>query len=781
MKGPKWIWLLIAVVLAAVGAVAYTAANLNAYLAANREAIAERASRTIGRPVRFDGLELSVGRGLGIAVQEVAVGEDPRFGASDFLTARTAFVQVRILPALFGRYEVARISLESPTISLVRTAQGLNLEAMSVGKDDSGDAPTAQRRAIAIALLDIEDGTVRYVDRTRQPVREIAATHVAFHASDLSFGDALRFELSAAVLGAPAPNLSASGAVGPVDPQDVAATPIDVVLQLDDVDGGALQAAVPTSLGVGLEGPMTAKLDLGGTIALSTLNFVVNPSGARLVYGRVYDKPRGAELTVSGHLERRSDDTFLADAIDVVTASSTLTIRGTIGPAEPAPAYALTLSGTGMALSDWASALPALRTSEVQGHADIDLEIVRPAGNSSPTINGRIGIDGFEFRVHDGPTAVSHLTGVLSFKRRSVTLAPTDLRVGGTPARLGARVDDIFAPVVAFEFSSPTFPLSVLMQDANEDALEGLESSGQLSFTEKAAALEAQVRANSATIRGLPLTNLRATIVHRNGSTRIDPITFDSCGGSLRGALAQTAARESAQPSRVSADVNAERVNVSELSSALSGVRGNAPASGTLTFNLVATGNGNDWSRLLQALEGSGRFDIANGAILGVNVPEAALERLTGLPGLSALLPPRLRKDFPTLFGLEDTRFDALGADFHLANGRLQTQDLAVKSRDFAIDAGGTLGLDLGVDLSATLTTSQALSNRLVSEVAAMRLLTNREGSVTIPFRLVGGLPALKPQPDLPALTGLLQRGLLDTLGEKILGGGTKPQPTLTP
>ena len=112
---------MLAIVLVACGAIGYVAVNLGSYLTANRDIIAERVSRTLGRPVRFDRLELSVGRGLGIAVRDLAIAEDPRFGDGDFVTARGAFVQIRILPALFGRYEVARVSLESPAISLVKT------------------------------------------------------------------------------------------------------------------------------------------------------------------------------------------------------------------------------------------------------------------------------------------------------------------------------------------------------------------------------------------------------------------------------------------------------------------------------------------------------------------------------------------------------------------------------------------------------------------------------------------------------------------------------------
>jgi uncharacterized protein involved in outer membrane biogenesis len=783
MRVPKWIWLLLAVVVAVCGAVAYVAVNLSSYLTAHRDSIAERVTSTLGRPVRFDRLELSIGRGVGIAIHDLAIGEDPRFGSGDFLTARSAFVQIRLLPALFGHYEVARVSLESPAISVVRTGDGISFETLSVGhgNGDGDDASPAERRAIAIALLDIEDATVRYVDRTRKPAQEIGVTQLEFEASDLSFGDAVRFELSAAVLGAASPNVSVSGAIGPVDPADVPATPLDVIFQLAEVDGRALQAALPATLDLQMDGPITAKLEAGGTVSAWTLNFALNPGRSRLAYGGVIDKPRDVDLSLTGHLARRADDTIVADGIEIATASSKLRVDGTFTPGERSNAYALTLNGAGVSLADLASLSPAARSAGVEGHADIAIKGIRTAVATVPSLDGRIGLDGAGARWSEGTAGISHLSGIVSLQGTSATLAPSDLRVGGFPARLSARIDDIFAPTIAFDLSAPSLPLAALMADAGDDALRELTTSGRLALTKRAPELSADVWAASATIRGLAITNVRATLVHADGSTRADPIAFDTCGGSLRGSLRRTVARPTSPSPRIELNVNAARIDLADLATSLAATGGGAPASGALSFDLAAAGTGTDWPSLQQALEGSGRFDISNGAIVGTNIPEATLERITGVPGLSALLPPRLRTEFPGLFGQKDTRFDSLAAAFHIANGRVETRDLTVRSRDFAIDAGGTIGLDLGVDLAATLTPSVLLSSRLIEEVGAIRLLANREGSVTIPFRLIGTLPGVKPQPDMAAVAARLQRGLVGALGEKLLGGQPKTKPTPAP
>jgi len=85
------------------------------------------------------------------------------------------------------------------------------------------------------------------------------------------------------------------------------------------------------------------------------------------------------------------------------------------------------------------------------------------------------------------------------------------------------------------------------------------------------------------------------------------------------------------------------------------------------------------------------------------------------------------------------------------------------------------------VDVSATLTTSTTLSNRLAGEVAAVKMLANRGGGIDVPFRLSGTLPNIKPQPDTSALAKRLQRGLVGALGDRLLGGAPKKDPSPRP
>ncbi len=160
----------VAILLVIVIAVVVVAvSNLNGYLEENRDTLSGLASDAAGRSVSFDRAEVAFAGGLAVRVAGLRVAEDPRFGKPDFLSLDEAFVGVRILPALQGRVEVSGIRLDAPTIRVIQTADGFNFASLGGG----GEAPPPSQSeeesaplALAIAALEISDGTIVFEDRT---------------------------------------------------------------------------------------------------------------------------------------------------------------------------------------------------------------------------------------------------------------------------------------------------------------------------------------------------------------------------------------------------------------------------------------------------------------------------------------------------------------------------------------------------------------------------------------------------------------------------------------
>ena len=226
------------------------ARNLDAWLNANRDAIAKQAARALGRDVSFGEVGVSLRSGLAVRVAELAISDDPAFSQDPFLRAGVLEVQIRFLPALRGRIEVDRAVLRSPEFRVIRTAQGLSTASLGRGAGASApaDAPAEPDAAgaLLIALVEIEDATIRFVDRRSRPPSETVATQLDFRASDLAPGAPLGFEMEAAVLGAARQNLRASGSVDPT-----AGPSVDLRIELASLDLAKLLGGAPE----GLAGP----------------------------------------------------------------------------------------------------------------------------------------------------------------------------------------------------------------------------------------------------------------------------------------------------------------------------------------------------------------------------------------------------------------------------------------------------------------------------------------------------------------------------------------------
>lgn len=151
-----------------IGVVAYAVANVNTYLEENRDTLGQWAGKAAGREISYEGAEVAFADGLAIRVKGLRVSEDPRFGQAEFLSLDDAYVGVAIWPALRGRIEVSGVRLDGPTIRVIENKHGYNFSSLGATAEGGAAAPSEDSppMALAIAALEIVDGTVYYEDRT---------------------------------------------------------------------------------------------------------------------------------------------------------------------------------------------------------------------------------------------------------------------------------------------------------------------------------------------------------------------------------------------------------------------------------------------------------------------------------------------------------------------------------------------------------------------------------------------------------------------------------------
>ncbi|MGI4853131.1 MAG: AsmA family protein [Janthinobacterium lividum] len=121
------------------------------YLSINRyqRRVASAISGALGRPVHFDNITLHLLPIPGLTIANFVVSENPDFGYEPVLRANSVEARLRVSSLWRRRIEVSRISLDSPSINLVRRHDDgrWNLQSILMQASQMNSAPTAQARA----------------------------------------------------------------------------------------------------------------------------------------------------------------------------------------------------------------------------------------------------------------------------------------------------------------------------------------------------------------------------------------------------------------------------------------------------------------------------------------------------------------------------------------------------------------------------------------------------------------------------------------------------------
>ena len=89
-----------------------------------RPTIEEKASAALGRKVAVGNLSFSI-LGGSLSAENLSIAEDPKFGQTQFFTAKSLRVGVELLPLILSRkLNVTGIGIDSPQLTLLRDADG---------------------------------------------------------------------------------------------------------------------------------------------------------------------------------------------------------------------------------------------------------------------------------------------------------------------------------------------------------------------------------------------------------------------------------------------------------------------------------------------------------------------------------------------------------------------------------------------------------------------------------------------------------------------------------
>ena len=218
-----------------------------------RPMIESRLTVALSRRVTLGALSFSVMTGSLVA-NDLAIAEDPKFGETPFFTAKRFRIGVQMKPLIFNRQLIVRsFEIDAPQIHLIRAEDGTwNFATLSHGAaSQNTQADTAPD--LPVGIITIKDGsaTIEKLPLQRNPQ---IYDHLDVKLEHFSLAAAFPFTVSASLPGDG--KVAVSGIVGPVNPQDAAATTFDAhvaIQHLDPVVAGYVDPAAGISMIGGLD------------------------------------------------------------------------------------------------------------------------------------------------------------------------------------------------------------------------------------------------------------------------------------------------------------------------------------------------------------------------------------------------------------------------------------------------------------------------------------------------------------------------------------------------
>jgi autotransporter translocation and assembly factor TamB len=789
----KWLIGAAVVVLVLVAGVLVALRNLNGYLNDNKAWLEQQAESALGRPVSFDEVGVSLSGGLGAQIENLHIGDDPRYSSKDFVRADRVDVLLRILPALLGRYEIRRVVLAAPAITLIRDRHGFNFESLgrAAGAKDAG-AAAANRTGgaartgggvpLAVSNLSVRDASIRWVDRRSSQPSEARIDRLDLTASGDEPSQPVQLEVAAALLGAEEQNLSVTGSLGPIRPGiDPQSLRVDLTVDLGPLVPDRLREVEEISRVLPAElsspGPVHLHAKASGELGALDVEARLGATNAAVNWASFLRKPSDVALELS-FAGAWKDGTAVVRSAALQLDGLRVEAAGTIDTSRQPPAADLQIQVPRSELSGLTRVFPALEDYSLQGRVAAALKARGPIGLGVPALTGSIELDDAGVKATASELGLADLTTTLELEGDSVVVSPADIRLAGVPARIEARIRGFQRPQVDFQVDVPELPLAAIGaggKTGREEAVRDLKVAGRALLGKDPVGMLATVTSREGTARDVGYRDLQAALSLQNGVLLLRRLQVSSLGGSLA-ARGQVDLRPVERPPF---EMHATTRDV-DVRALLQAASSDPPSlKGRLAGKLNLEGAGEQWDMIRPTLDGDGRIEVRDGVLEDVNIAESVLSGLTGIRGLTQLISANVRDEYPEIFRTGDTRFDELGATLRIHEQRVRTDDLRLSARDYSVDATGSFGFDGSADLNATFVASQKLTDDLLRSVKEARVLTDERGRLAIPFRLRGRLPNVKPKPDTEFVADSLRRALLDGGLDRLLRG--KPKEGATP
>jgi uncharacterized protein involved in outer membrane biogenesis len=776
-------WIIIGAVLFSFCAIVVLALlNLNSLVNRNKDYFLGQAEQALGRKVSVGDVGVTLWGGVGLRLSNFTMSEDPSFSSGHFVRAADLQINVKLLPLLRRDFQVKRFVLNQPVIQIIRNKEG-RFNFSTIGKEKKKEKQkepeTAEKEkeqkaipALLIAVVEVSNGELRYLDQKERA--DFHANKIDFKVKDFDLNRPFSAELAAALF-SEKQNFKLQAQIGPIGSQtDFSDVPLDGKADIDSLDFGKLTSALPAVRAalpkdMDLSGILTVKdLRLKGTLRKLSLKGALDGTGAALNFGKTLRKAAGIPLVVSadgqygngllrlGQTKAKLNTMELAGKGDIKLGDITI--------------LNLSLASNRFALNGWEKIVPILQDYQLSGNLEVQTTTVqgRLGKGATPQIQGTLTLSGVSAKPPQFPKPIKDLDTRIDFTGERAVFRDTTLSLGNSRIRLAAAIERFSPLTLSYKLSTPEiwpadFQAS-LPEDRKADVIKNLSSEGTLSAKEGALTFRGKLVSAQGTLYKIDYRDLGTNLVVENKIANIRNLRLNALNGSLQ---ADGEYAFNSPTPRFSAVSKAEGLDLRELYRSLDPNR-TRDIQGRLTADMKISGSGKDWSEIKPSLRGQGHAEVLQGALLDFNIADSVLTGITGIPGLTSLINPQVRKKYPETFEAKDTKFKELKGLFDLADGRMNVKDLRIAAADYTVQGNGWVDFEKQVNFQAVLLLSQQLSADLGRSAREVTYAFNNQNQFEVPFALTGTLPKVKPRPDVGYLGKMVQRGFMRRGAEEL-------------
>jgi len=208
--------------------------NVNSF----RPKLEATASEALGRQVKVGNLSLSLLTGT-VTADNIAIAEDPAFGTTPFVTAKSLKVGVEIMPLITSReLRVTDIALDQPEITLLKTSEGKwNFSSLGGSATKKASAPSNSGSSapanLSVGKLSVSDGKL-IVGKANSKAKPHVYEQVNITVTNFSPTSQFPFRLTAKLPAGGSADIS--GKAGPINSADAAKTPFEAAVKVKSMD-----------------------------------------------------------------------------------------------------------------------------------------------------------------------------------------------------------------------------------------------------------------------------------------------------------------------------------------------------------------------------------------------------------------------------------------------------------------------------------------------------------------------------------------------------------------